>query len=86
MKSYFETSISRWFLNEKTKEINAIQEVSRNTVQVLQNELMEKDSEIQSIKKLQELQEVELKMDLRIKEAAVGFLQDSDLQFQWKMK
>ena len=25
-------------------------------------------------------------MDLRIKEAAVGFLQDSDLQFQWKMK
>ena len=32
-------------------------------------------------KKTQELREVELKMDLRIKEAAVGFLQDSDLHF-----
>ena len=86
LNSNFETSILRCFLSGKMKEINVIQEDLRNTVQVLQNELMEKDSEIQLIKKLQELQEVELKMDLRIKEAAVGFLQDSDLQFQWKMK
>ena len=58
LKSNFETSISRCFLNGKMKEINVIQEDLRNTVQVLQNELMEKDSEIHSMKKEQEVQEL----------------------------
>ena len=64
--------------NEFKKKIKGL----HNTVQVLQNELMKKDSEIHLMKKQQELRESKLRMELRIKEADVGFLQDSDLQFQ----
>ena len=47
--------------NEFIKKIEGL----HNTVQVLQNELMEKYSEIYSMKKQQELQELELRMEFK---------------------
>ena len=61
------------------KEINVIQEVLRNTIQVLENELMEKDSEIHSMKQEQELQEIKLSKKLWMKEGAERFIEKSGL-------
>ena len=65
-------------LNGKMKEIHVIQEDLCNTVQVLQNELMDKDSEIHSMKQEQELQELKLRKGLWMKEATERFIEKSD--------
>ena len=68
--------------NEFIKNIEGL----RNIVQVLQNELMEKDSEIHLMKKQQELQELELRKELRMKEAAEDFIRKSSLMIGWLME
>ena len=52
----------------------------------MQNELRERYSQTHSMKKQQELQDIELRMELKIKEAALEFLRESDLQLIWEMK
>ena len=88
LKSNFETSILRCFLNGKMKEINFIQEDLCNTVQVLQNELMEKDSKIHLMKQEQELQGLKLRKELWMKEATERFIVKSglSLRLEWSIE